>query len=247
MPEALLDVLSADLAVAYLIVVLAGVARGFTGFVAGLINVALLTLLYGPVEAIALSAIFGLVSSGMLLRKTFDKIQWREIVPFSVAVIVTLPFSAMLLLVTDSTHVKPVIGVLVIACGLALVAGWKYSGPRNVYAAATVGLVCGGVQGFTGSGGPLMVFYYLASPEPTTVQRANIAAGVSVICGILIITLLLGGGFDLKPILRAAILFPGVVFGTWAGTRLFEIAPQKIFSKVAQWALIAIGLALVFS
>jgi len=247
MLDDLFHVASADLAVAYLIVIFAGVARGFTGFVAGLINVALLTLLYGPVEAIALAGIFGLVSSVLMLRKTVDKIQWREIVPFSFAIIVTLPVSALFLLAADATQVKPVIGLLVIACGLALIAGWKYSGPRNMYAAATVGAVCGGVQGFTGSGGPLMVFYFLASPEPVPVQRANIAAAVSVIGALLVITLLLGGGIDLNTIFRAVVLFPGVVFGTWAGIRLFEIAPQKIFSMVAQWALIAIGLALIFA
>lgn len=244
MQDVLLQVLSADLLSAYLIVILAGIARGFTGFVAGLVNVALLTLLYGPVEAIAISALLGLVSSAMLLRKTTSLIQWKETIPLCVFIAMTTPLGAMLLLFTETSVVKPAIGSLIIACGFALIIGWRYSGPRNVYASAAIGAVCGGVTGFTGSGGPLMVFYFLASPEPVPVQRANIAVAVTVLTLFVIVSLLLGGGIGLETIVRGAVLVPGTIFGTWAGIRLYELAPQKIYRIVAQWSLVAIGLIL---
>ncbi len=239
--------LTTDLAIAYLIVITAGVARGFTGFVSGLVNVALLTVLYGPVEAIALSALFGFVSSTMLLRGTIDKVQWGEAVPLSIFAAVTAPLGAILLLVAEPSVVKPFIGALVIVGGASLIAGWKYSGPRNKIASAAVGVVCGGVTGFTGSGGPLMVFYFLASPEPVSIQRANISAAVFVITIVMTLSLLIGGGMGWDSLLRAAFLYPGTMFGTWAGIRLFEIAPQKVYQRVAQWALIAIGLTVLVS
>ncbi len=239
--------LTTDLAVAYLIVITAGVARGFTGFVAGLVTVALLTVLYGPVEAIALSAVLGFISSTMLLRGTMNQVQWDEAVPLSIASAVTVPLGAILLLVAEPSVVKPFIGALVIAGGASLIADWQYSGPRNRIAAAAVGAVCGGVTGFTGSGGPLMVFYFLASPAPVSMQRANISAAVIVITVVMMISLLVGGGMGWDSFLRAAFLFPGTMFGTWAGIRLFEIAPQKVYQRVAQWALIAIGLTVLVS
>ena len=151
MMEMLLQVLTADLAFAYLIVITAGIARGFTGFVAGLVNVALLALLYGPVEAIALMGLSGIISSIMLLRKTVDKVQWDEAIPLGIAIVVATPVGVTLLLLTDPSLVKPAIGALVVVCGISLVAGWSYSGPRNAYVASAVGAVCGGVTGFTGS------------------------------------------------------------------------------------------------
>jgi uncharacterized membrane protein YfcA len=90
-----------------------------------------------------------------------------------------------------------------------------------------------------------MVFYYLASPESVAVQRANIAVTASMMGIILIITLLAGNGISAETFIRAAVLIPGTMIGTWAGTRLFEIASQKIYSMVAQWSLVAIGLALI--
>ncbi len=47
MPEGLSDVLTADLAIGCLIVITVGVARGFTGFASGLVNVALLRITTG--------------------------------------------------------------------------------------------------------------------------------------------------------------------------------------------------------
>lgn len=245
MPEVLVHVLTADLAIAYLSVILAGIARGFTGFVAGLVNVALLTFVYGPLEAIALSAVLGLVSSAMLLRKTTNHVRWAETLPMGLAVVVTVPITTMALLVADPSVVRPAIGAIIAGCGFALILGWRYAGPRNMIASAAFGAIGGSVYGFTGSGGPLMVFYYLASPDPVPVQRANIAVTASTMCIILIIALLFGSEIGAETFIRAAVLIPGTMIGTWAGIRLFEIASQKIYSMVAQWSLVAIGLALI--
>lgn len=247
MQDAFLQVLSTNLAAAYLIVILAGITRGFTGFAAGLVNIALLTLLYGPVEAIGLASLFGIISSLMLLRKTAHQINWSDTAPLCAAIVVTTPLGAMLLFVAETTFVKPTIGAFIIASGLALFFGWKYSGPRNGYAATAVGAACGGLFGFAGSGGPLMVFYYLATPEPAPVQRANIAATVTVLSVIMVLSLLYGGGIGLETFLRAALLVPGTIIGTWVGMRLFEIAPQKLYRTVAQIVLIAIGFMLILS
>ena len=165
MQETLLQVLSADLAIAYLRVILVGITHGITGFVAGLVNVALLTFVYGPVEAIALSALLGIVSSVMLLRKATNHIQWDETNPLGVAVAVTVPLAATLLLVTDSSIVNPSIGVLIVACGLSFIVGWRYSGPRNLFAAAAVGAVSGSVQGFTSARETLNGFPFSRNPQ----------------------------------------------------------------------------------
>ena len=158
MQDAFLQVISVDLAVAYLIVIVAGITRGFTGFAAGLVNIALLTLLYGPVEAIGLASLFGIISSIMLLRRTAHHINWRDTGPLCAAIVVTTPLGAMLLFVAAATFVKPVIGALIIASSLALFFGWQYRGPRNAYAASAVGALCGGLFGFAGSGGPSWFF-----------------------------------------------------------------------------------------
>ncbi len=226
-------------------VVLAGIARGFTGFVAGLVNVSLLTFLSGPVEAIALSIILGFISSLVMLTKTYRSINWRETLPLSAAVMVTVPVTATLFLSADPSVVKPAIGLLILGCGVALLTGWRYKGPRNGGVSVLVGAISGSIQGFTGSGGPLVVFYFLASSDPAATQRANIAVMVLFVGLAQLPTMSIGGGIEPETWVRALILFPGTILGTWVGMRLFDLAPQRIYQLVAQWALIAIGVALI--
>jgi len=245
--EFLVNLISPDLFLAFLIVIFSGIIRGFTGFVAALVNIGLLSLLYKPVDAIALSSIFGLVSSVMLLRKTMNIVQWSEVIPLNFAAVLTIPLTALLLLQTTSSVVKPAIGAFLIACGLALIFGWKYKGPRNFYVAGIIGAAFGSVHGFTGASGPLMVFYFLASPEPVSTQRANINLSATVVQLVLILTLLWGNVINIEIILRAITLFPGVILGTWIGMRVFEVASDQIYKQVAHGALIAIGLALFLS
>lgn len=247
MPALLAQVLTPDLAAACLIVILAGIARGFTGFAAGLVNVALLTLLYGPLEAIIMSALLAAVSSTMMLRGALEQVQWREAGPVSIAIAVGSPIGAALLLVADPTVVKPFIGAFVIASGLWLIAGWRYPGPRNRTAALANGFACGVATGFTGCGGPISVFYFLASNDPTPVQRANIAVAVAILVAALLISLAVGGAVGWDSVVRALLLFPGTVLGTWIGMRLFVLAPQKVYQHVTQWVLVAIGLSVMVS
>ncbi len=247
MLEILATVLTVKLVIAYSIVILAGIARGFTGFAAGLINVALLTLLFGPVEAIMLSSIFALISSLMLLRKTYEAVNWQETAPLSLAMAAVTPFGTMLLMVAQPSLVKPFIGAFVVGCGLLLVIGWRYSGPRNVYVSALVGAVTGGVTGFTGAGGPLSVFYFLASPDSVVTKRANIAVAVLAFAVVIDITLFIGGVLDLETMVRAGLLFPGTVLGTWFGMWLFEIVPSRIYTAIANWTLVVIGLSVLLS
>ena len=243
----MLEVFTTDLAIAFLIVVLAGFTRGFTGFVEGLVNVGLLTLLYGPVKAIALAAILGLVSSTMLLLKTAKEIEWHETLPLCLAVTISTPIAAMLLLVSSSSIVKPAIGALIMVCGVALLVGWKYSGPRGILTSSVVGAISGGITGYTGSGGPLMVFYYLASPASASIQRANISFSVFVITLVLTLSFLFSGVIDLELTFEAIILFPGAVLGTWFGMRAFEMAPHSIYQLVARWSLVIIGVVVAIS
>ena len=247
MIELLPNIFTTDLVLAFMIVILAGIARGFTGFVSGLVNVGLLALLYGPVEAIVLSSLFGFASSVMLLRKTIKLIRWSEVVPLNLAAAISIPITTAALLQADSSLVKPAIGLFIAACGITLMLGWNYEGPRNGYVAGLTGALCGSVQGFTGAGGPLMVFYFLASPDSVPTQRANISVTVFIITLMMILALIWGQVIDARIILLATILFPGTVIGTWLGIRLFEIASEEIYKKLAYMALITIGIVVALA
>ena len=52
----------------------------------------------------------------------------------------------------------------------------------------------------------------------------------------------IAGGFTADTLLRAVILIPVYVIGTWSGAKLFGLAPKAYFRQVALWLLIATGI-----
>ena len=59
-----------------------------------------------------------------------------------------------------------------------------------------------------------------------------------------LISLLVAGGVAYNTFQRGIILIPVYVLGTWSGSRLFAIAPEKYFKKIALWLLLVTGVGI---
>ena len=94
-------------------------------------------------------------------------------------------------------------------------------------------------------GGPPLALYFLSAPQPVEVQRANIVVAVAVVIAVVLASLFFAGSLTAETLLRAVILIPAYVFGTWSGSRLFTIAPKEYFRRVALWLLLATGVGVV--
>ena len=102
-------------------------------------------------------------------------------------------------------------------------------------------------RGSSGVGVPPNALYYLASPTPVEVQRANIVVSVTVLTIITLISIAPVGGVTIEAVLRALILTPTYVIGIWSGASLFDTAPIEYFKRAALWLPIATGIsAIVF-
>ncbi len=245
MLEALGDVLTADLALAAAVAVVSGIVHGYTGFGAALVMVPLLAILYGPVEAIAVTSIAALIGSAPVYPGAARIARWREVAPLSAALVVVTPLGVVVLFNTDPDWIRRAIGALVLLAALLIMSGWVYRGARNALASFLAGAVSGAITGAAGVGGPPVVVYFLAAPEPAEVQRANILISVGVVVVISLAAIAIGGGVGAGTVVRGVVLSPLYMAGFQAGGRLFAIAPQDLYRKVALWLLIATGLAVI--
>jgi hypothetical protein len=242
MVEAITGVFTIDLALAAAVAIVSGVIHGYTGFGAALVMVPLLALMYGPVEAIAVTSIAGLIGSAQIYPGAARIALWREVAPLTLAAVVATPLGVMLLFSVDPEWIRRAIGVFVLLAALLIMSGWVYRGRRGV-----TGAVCGAVSGVAGVGGPPVVVYFLAAPEAVAVQRANIVISIGVVIALVLGGLVVGGGVNGGTAARGLVIAPVYMAGFWAGVRLFAIAPQTLYRKVALWLLMATGLAaLVF-
>ena len=87
-----------------------------------------------------------------------------------------------------------------------------------------------------------MILYYLSASDAPTVKRANIIVSGAIGISFLIIGLIVEGIYDSPTILRAVIITPVLLAGTWTGRRIFQIAPAAWFKKAIYAILIATGI-----
>jgi uncharacterized membrane protein YfcA len=245
MLESFSAILNSDLALAAIIAVISGVIHGYTGFGAALLMVPLFCLLLGLVEAIAISAVIAIFGSAQLYPGAARNARWRELLPISLAIIVFTPIGIYILFNLDPELIRRAMGGFVFAAAVILISGWVYRGPRGIFASAVAGGLAGGISGATGVGGPPLALYFLSAPQPVEVQRANIVIAVTVVIAMVIGSLFFAGGLTAETLQRAVILTPAYVVGTWSGSRLFTIAPQEYFRRVALWLLLATGVGVV--
>lgn len=246
MIESFIAVLNADLLFAALIAVFSGVIHGYTGFGAALFMTPLFALLFGPVDAIALSVIIAIFGSAQLYPRAARNARWRELIPASLAIVVFTPLGTYLLFSLDPEVIRRSMGGFVLLAALVLLGGWNYKGPRGNIASAVAGGLAGIITGTTGVGGPPLAIYFLSAPVAPVVQRANIVIAVTAMIAVVLISLLVAGGIVGGTFMRGVVLIPTYVVGTWFGSHLFNIAPQKYFRRVALWLLLATGVGVLF-
>ncbi len=246
MLEGVFGVFTTDLAIAAVVAAFSGIIHGYTGFGGALVMVPLLSLLFGPVEAIAVMVISALLGSAHVYAGAARLALWREVGPLSIAIMVATPFGVAILFNADPEWIRRAIGAFVLLAALLIKSGWVYRGRRGVLASGVAGALCGGITGIAGVGGPPVVVYFLAAPQPVEIQRANIIISVGVVALVTLVTLAVGGGVGTGTVTRGVVIAPFYMAGFWTGGRLFAIAPAELYRKVALWLLIATGLSVVF-
>ncbi|MDC0033144.1 sulfite exporter TauE/SafE family protein [Alphaproteobacteria bacterium] len=237
----------ADAALVYAlgIAVLNGLIHGYTGFGGALLMVPLLSVLYNPVEAIAMVGIATIFGSAQLYPAVARHAVWRELLPVFAGLVVFVPLGAYLLFHLDPQLVRRSMGGFILLFAVILMSGWIYRGPRGVVPSALVGALAGGITGASGVGGPPIALYYLASPHPTEIQRANIVISVAVMTVTVLTSVAVAGGFSIDVVLRGLFLTPAYLIGVWSGARLFIAVPKSYFRYAALWLLMTTGIAVL--
>jgi len=105
--------------------------------------------------------------------------------------------------------------------------------------------VTAGIAGNLGliPGGPIFVFYYLATQHPVAVQRASIVVGVTVIVLAMLIAMVIEGIYDPPTIARCAAIVRLFLAGVVVGERLTLALPTVWFKRITYGLLLASGLA----
>jgi uncharacterized membrane protein YfcA len=180
-----------------------------------------------------------------------EHLDWQEMAPFIVVGLFGLPlgvFAMSRISTMDQPVVKQVIGGLVLVM-LALHRKGAIQARETVPKAwgYIVGFFAGLLNGFANIGGPPLVLWTLAHQWPNRKMRGTIIAFSLIFVPFqLALMLVTFGSAMFNPMLKAVVLSPAVLLGTWIGLKIGEKISQEHLRIYMQVLLLFIAVASVF-
>jgi uncharacterized protein len=232
------DVDTFTLGLLMLAALVAGMARGFSGFGAALIFVPLAGALVGPKLAAPILVIIDGIFASFLIPSAWKLGDRRDIALMFLGAIVGVPVGTAILTLFAPLTLRWLIAGMATAMLLLLLSGWRYRGRPHAMATVSVGAISGLFSGIAQIGGPPVVSYWLGTDTAHAKLRANIILYFAASTVLSLATYLWGGLLSLQVLKFALFTGPAYGLGMLAGTRMFGLASPAIFRTISL-ALIA--------
>lgn len=228
---------------AVLVVLIAGVVRGFSGFGAGLIMVPSLALIAGPAIAVPVVVLIEALAAVQLVPGALRHVRFRAIVPLSLAAGVSIPLGGTLLAALDPALMLRGISAVVLGFAIVLWGGWRYRSEPTLPVSLAVGGSSGLLTGAAGIGGPPVVLFFLSGPHGAVETRANLICYFAFTQLIALVSFAIYGLLESTVLISAMILVPAFLLAAWIGTRLFGKVDETWFRRAMLVFLIGVALA----
>lgn len=232
------------LALLFISILVAGVARGFSGFGAALIFVPLASALIGPKMANPILLVIDAVCASSLLPGATGKADKKDVGAMSIGALFGVPAGVVLLVHLDPIVVRWVISITALGFLGLLISGWRYRGKPYPPLAAGVGLVAGVYSGAAQLGGPPVVAYWLGGANSVATVRANIVLYFAISSIFSAVSYYYAGLFITDVFLLSVICGPLYAIGLFIGARSFGLASEQTFRRICY---VLIGVAAVSS
>ncbi|MEL6377125.1 MAG: sulfite exporter TauE/SafE family protein [Pseudomonadota bacterium] len=223
-----------------LVIGIAGLVRGFSGFGTALIFVPVAGIFLSPEEVIAVIALTGIASMAALLPRAMREGDKTEVGLLSLAALVTVPMGIWVMTRTDSEVIRWIVALVAGGTLLALLAGWRHSGQVRRLALLPIGAAAGFIGGMTGLTGPMVILFYLSGRAVAQSVRANTILFLAALDVVLVANLLIRGAIDIRLILLSGILAIPYFITSLIGQSKFDPKYERLYRNIA-YAVIALA------
>lgn len=221
---------------------LAGLARGFSGFGSALIFVPLASTMIAPAMAAPLLLVVDVIMSAGLIPGAYKLAEKREVLTMLCGTLLGLPLGTVVLVHASPVSIRWAVAVLVLVMLAIVMSGWRFRGEPSRRLTAAVGLTAGFFSGMSQTGGPPVVLYWLGSHHSPARVRANIVFYFALSMVLSVTAYLIIGLFTLPVLGLAVLVGPVYGIGVFVGTRMFGLASVTVFRAIAYGLIAATGL-----
>lgn len=229
------------IAIAFVIAALAGLIRGITGFGGAMVMSPPFALILGPIIMVPAVLLLESVAAAPMVVHTRRSVRWKVIGPIVLAACVAAPLGTYVLVSADPQVLRRVVAAIVIVFSALLLRGWRYGGRQRVATGTGLGMLSGAMASATSIGGPPVILYLLAGPDPIEVTRANLTFFVAVISAAGVATLAIAGKLDPRALWIFAALAPAYYGGMVVGTRAFTRFDDRRFRRLTLFLMMAVS------
>jgi uncharacterized protein len=229
-----------------LIVSVAGLVRGMTGFGGAMLMTPLLSALIGPTQAVVTALILEIGGASVMFPEVLPKVRWRMLGYLTLPALLTVPLGGYILLTVDPSVARKMIAAVVVFFSGIMLLGWRYSGSPRPLPSMALGSLVGVLLGATSVGAPPVIIYLLSGPDPIVVTRANLTIFVSAISIIGVAMLAVAGAITWRLALSAGFLTMPFLFATWLGGKLFRRSSEPTARRFALTVMISVAVASLF-
>lgn len=231
-----------QMAIMLVVVFVAAIVRGFSGFALSALIMASLATILRPVEILPMNLILEAVAGLMMVRGGIRDADMRIVITLVIGSVVGMPAGLSLTthVSVDVTRLMALSTILVLA--VLSVTNFR---PKNLDSTAGrlgAGLISGVVTGIAGVGGMVIVIYIFSLGRKAKVIRASLVMYLFLTLITSLFYLVFFGLMNSEVIWRGAFLSVPVVAGVLIGTSLFSKTHEKFYRHFCLGLLILLAL-----
>jgi uncharacterized membrane protein YfcA len=236
------DLLAVPFLVCAAVACIAGMVRGFAGFGAAMLMTPIFSALYGPAVGVALCLMLEIVVALPLVPSVVRLVDWRRVGLLLLAAALAVPVGNLVLIHTEPEPMRWAISAIVLSAVALLASGWRFSGRPRTVATLAAGASSGFLNGLSGMAGPPIAFYYLAGDETVTRVRANLTTYFVFVDLAALAAFMSRGLVDWSTVVQGLFLAPAVILGGLLGQRLFPLASESFYRRLALSLLVGVAI-----
>ena len=236
------DLLAFPFLVCAVVACIAGMVRGFAGFGAAMIMTPIFSALYGPAVGVALCLLLEIAVALPVVPGVVRLVDWHRIGLLLVAAAVGVPLGNLVLTWADPEPIRWAISAIVLGAVALLASGWRLAGRPRPATTLAAGVSSGFLNGLAGMAGPPIAFYYLAGDETVTRVRANLTTYFVFVDLVAIAVFVARDLVDGDTLVLGLFLAPAVMLGGVLGTRLFPLASDSFYRRLALALLVGVAI-----
>ena len=231
------------LSYALVVVFIAAVIRGYTGFGFSALVVAGLSLvLLPPAEVVPTVLMLEIAASIHMLPLVWKHIDWRTLGWLSLGCAVSIPAGVYLLANVPEVYMRIVISLSVLIVSILMWRGYRLRSRGSTGLTLVTGLISGAMNGAAGIGGLAVVLLFLSTSAEVAVTRATL---VVYLLAIGIYTSAVAGAhglFNMDVLTRTGLFLVPLFLGIAVGSRHFLKAKPQSFRRFVLILLMALSI-----